>query len=85
MPGIIEIGADRASSVLETMQTIVETIESNTKLITVAYLSDVSGIPRKTLYKHVRSGSLPSYQIGGAIWLEPRHAATWFRDHSTQK
>jgi predicted DNA-binding transcriptional regulator AlpA len=66
------------------MQTVVETIASNTKLITVAYLSDVSGIPRKTLYKHVKSGSLPSYQIGGAIWIEPRDAAKWFRDHSTQ-
>ena len=64
--------------------TVLETIEGNTKLITVQYLSTVSGIPRKSIYKNVESGSLPAYRIGGSIWIEPRDAAKWFRDHRTQ-
>jgi hypothetical protein len=65
--------------------TVVETIERNAKLISVAYLSEVSGIPRETLYKTIGSGSLPVYRIGGAIWIEPREAGKWLRDHSTGK
>jgi hypothetical protein len=66
------------------MLTIVETIETNTKLIRVAYLSDVSGISVKSIYKAIDSGSLSAYRIGGSIWLEPRDAAKWFRDHCTK-
>jgi predicted DNA-binding transcriptional regulator AlpA len=63
--------------------TIVETIETNTRLVTVAYLASVSGIPRKSIYKNITSGSLPVYRIGGAIWIEPVAAGKWFRDHCT--
>ena len=73
-----------ASGVLETMQSILETIETNAKLFRVAYLSEVTGISAKSIYKAIDSGSLAAYRLGGAIWIEPRAAAKWFKDHCTK-
>jgi hypothetical protein len=66
------------------MLTVLETIETHAKLFRVAYLSEVTGISAKSIYKAIDSGSLAAYRLGGAIWIEPRAAAKWFKDHCTK-
>lgn len=48
-------------------------ITDTNNLHTLRWLSEKSGIPSRTLYWHVKAGSIPAVRIDG-IWMIAEHA-----------
>lgn len=47
-------------------------VTDTNNLHTIRWLTEQSGIPLRTLYYHVRSGSIPAVRIDG-IWVVAEH------------
>ncbi|PSH02564.1 MAG: hypothetical protein CXZ00_16815 [Acidobacteria bacterium] len=63
---------------------LIETVENWGKALRVEELAGLLSHSPKTLYKHIKAGSLPAYRIGGSILLDPSEVANWLRQRSTK-
>lgn len=56
-----------------------EVMSTRQKAWTVPELAKLHNLSTRGLYDHIKSGRLPSYQIGTAIRLCPATTQAWFR------
>jgi hypothetical protein len=57
-----------------------EVMSARQKAWTVPELAKLHNLSTRGLYDHIKSGRLPSYQIGTAIRLCPATTQAWFRN-----
>jgi excisionase family DNA binding protein len=57
-----------------------EVMSARQKPWTVPELAKLHNLSKRGLYDHVKSGRLPSYQVGTAIRLCPATTRAWFRN-----
>lgn len=47
--------------------TIVETLETYGRALTADELAQILALPKKTIYKMAKKGTIPSFKVGGSI------------------
>ena len=77
--GVIFSNCWRARSDAYSPLTIAEQIEQRTKAMTIDELAQLLDVSVKSLYKMVKSGTLPVIQLGDRIRLDPQSIADWLR------
>jgi excisionase family DNA binding protein len=63
--------------------TIADRLEADGHALTTNELSDLLSISKVTLYKMVKSGSLPSFRVGICVRFDPHVIAAWIRERTT--
>jgi excisionase family DNA binding protein len=63
-------------------QTIVESLKATRKPLKVAEASEIIGIHPVTAYKWAKDGKMPSLRLGGAVRIDPQALARWVEERS---
>jgi excisionase family DNA binding protein len=62
------------------MGIVLEQLDKMTEAMTVPQVAKLLGIDSATLYRHARSGKLPSFRVVGIIRIDPRDLASCIRE-----
>jgi excisionase family DNA binding protein len=65
--------------------TLLEHIEALKSALTVDQLAGLLGVSKKTVYKAIKTNSLPAIKVGSSIRLDPEATAKWLRDQAMVK
>jgi len=60
---------------------IIDVLEKRKTLMSVRDVATVTGLSDKTIYRRVRSGTIPVVRFGYTVKFDPHQLAQWLRDH----
>jgi len=58
---------------------IAEQIEQRDGALTAEDLAQILNLPKVTVYKHARNGTIPCFRIGAVVRFDPHQVAAWLR------
>ena len=64
-------------------QSILHTLRSHRKALTVSAVAELLGCSPKSIYALVKQKRLPALKIGASVRIDPFHLALWLEAHST--
>jgi len=61
---------------------VIEIIENYGRALKVGELAELTQISERSLYRLIKMGKIPVYQIGIQVRLDPKSTADWLRRRS---
>jgi excisionase family DNA binding protein len=59
--------------------TLIQILESRQKALTVREVAELLGVSKRHIYEMIADGSLPAFQVGRSVRIDPQDFADWLR------
>ena len=59
--------------------TLIEIVESRQKALTVREVAELLGVSKRHIYEMIADGTLPAFQVGRSVRIDPQDFADWLR------
>lgn len=59
--------------------TLIQRLEGRQKALTVREVAELLGVSKRHIYEMIADGSLPAFQVGRSVRIDPQDFADWLR------